>query len=103
MPSRFQSFFALEKLDDLKLWPELTEPLFTIYEIEFSIFHKLDASFLNSGIVIGTKSETDFYQSFSPSINWENACNYWSENISSSPIPELLIPFPVTIKDIIRR
>lgn len=103
MPSRFSSFFALEKLEDLAFWPELTKEPYKIFEIEvFNNPPKLDASFLRGGIALGFNSESSFYQGFSPSINSHLANQYWSGLFSDNPKPELLLSLPLTIgKEII--
>lgn len=96
-PSRFQSIFAVENLHDFKLW-ESYLPINKhshIFEIEFedSLYCKVDANFLRGGIV---PSSTD---SFSYILQITDCLQkYWSGQMSENPLPELLIPLPVTIK-----
>lgn len=89
MPSRFKSIFAVTQLSDFNFWVKFLSitPNSNIFEIEYdpSKCAKLDASFLKGGI------DCDPMRTF-PILS-----QYWSGEMSSSPLPELLIPLPVTI------
>lgn len=97
MPSRFTSLFALESLDDLQHW-DLLQGNFSIFEIEISEpVVKLDASFLKGGIALNFVKDFQFYEGFSPSINFYNAKKYWSGLFSEKPQPEVLISLPIKV------
>lgn len=92
--SRYQSFFALESIEDLIYWPELFKPEFKIYEIEFhhNNVQKLDASFLKGG------PDLNFNLHWDPNWTFNAAMQYWNGQTSEKPKPELLILPPVTVK-----
>lgn len=94
-PSRFTSLFAIEKLEDLKYWPEIYSKDTPVFEIttenKLAIF---DGNYLKGGLAF---SNNPLYQGFSASLNFEQALNYWSGKQSNSPKPEVLLSLPVTI------
>lgn len=92
--SRYQSFFALRCINDLIYWPELLNPEFKIYEIEFdhNNIQELDAAFLNGGPNLNSDLE------WSPQTSFEFAFRYWNGEHCDKPKPELLILPPVTVK-----
>lgn len=91
--SRFQSFFAVEKAEDLVSWIGLFASPHRIFEVEFS--HKnyqlLDGSYLTGGVDL---SQNLYYSS---QTSFESALHYWNGDFSSKPQPELLILPPVTV------
>lgn len=96
MPSRFQSFFALETIEDLLTWKDfLLTPDAKIFEIEFKEEQcvKLDSAFLPNALYSTNTL------AFSPSQNFEDAYKYWSMCHTEAPRYELLITPPVTIRN----
>lgn len=88
MPSRYQSIFAVESLEDAKKWKSILEGKieYPLYELEFeSQSHKLDASWLSMGSPIAF-SICNFL-----------ADKYWSGESSDNPIYELLIRTPAKV------
>lgn len=87
-PSRFKSIFAVKNLSDFKLWkdPLPVNNESHIYEIEYdsSQCALLDAYFLKGGI------------GCDPFTEIQNLLKYWSGQLSDNPLPELLIPLPVS-------
>lgn len=93
--SRFQSFFALERIEDILHWPEFLSSPFKLLEIEIlhTNFQKFDASFLAGAPNL-------IYNLFwSPQQTFDNSLKYWNGEFSSSPKPELLILPPVIVKN----
>lgn len=89
-PSRFKSLFAVRKLSDFEFWEEHfknNNKNYSIYEIEYNSDNAMefDARFLDS------VARVDFLTRF------EMLSRYWTGEISASPLPELLIPLPVTV------
>jgi len=97
-PSRFTSFFALERLEDIECWKELTNSYYKIYTVEYESACKFDANYLISGCCFSWLYPQQFCQGFSPLINLSNVYNYWSQNFTENPKPELLLQLPVKIK-----
>lgn len=98
IPSRFESLFALENLDDIKKWHELTGGNYKIFEIEVDMqVFKLDASFLLDSIYSGENRYSQV-EGFFAEFNWRDSNNYWNSlNNEDMKKPELLIQLPVTI------
>jgi hypothetical protein len=104
IPSRFETLFALENLDDIKKWPELITNNYKIFEIKVNntqVF-KLDASSLLSGVYLDQKICPQV-EGFFAELNWRYSNKYWS-SLDSKDMkkPELLIKLPVTIGKEIR-
>ena len=94
-PSRYESLFALENLNDIKMWSELTNTNYRVFEIETEdVFQTFDANFIRGGLCFNAK---ELYQGFSPSLNFKLAFSYWAGEKSDVPKPEVLLPLPVTI------
>lgn len=93
-PSRFKSIFAVPKLSDFSLWRDSLQidENASIFEIEYDpqTVVQLDATFL-----IGSIGSDPFHQ-------WESLFRYWSGEMSSNPLPELLIPLPVFTRKCLR-
>lgn len=92
--SRFQSMFALKRIDDLRFWKSLKNPSYRIFEIEFddSACQEYDASFLKGGPIWDNR----FF--WSPTSTLYNAINYWRGERSECPLTELLIMGSIFIK-----
>lgn len=96
-PSRLSSLYASESPEHAQRWKQLLCQQFghaygqiphSLWEIKFETNAKLyDASLLN------TSSDDTF--SFLSEL--ENAHRYWNSEWTESPMPELLIPYPVTV------
>ena len=100
-PSRLSSLYASQTLEDALLWQKTllnnfndsSQIAHSLWEIEFSTAAQLyDASLLN----LNSKEE------FSYLILLNNAFRYWKKEFTASPLPELLIPYPVTFSRKIR-
>lgn len=99
LPSRFQSFFALKSLDDVKQWSDIfdiTAPIWTIeYDESQSIIrdtHLLRPCF--------EKQESNDYFHLNDSFLYYY--NYWSGNNTPHPRLEILIKPPIKILDLIQ-
>lgn len=89
-PSRFQCLFAVNEISDLEGWRQyfLDDP--PVYEVLYEeSTPAFDASFLKGGI----NSQGKF---FSSAILY-CAERYWNQEISDSPMKEILIQLPVSI------
>ena len=96
--SRFSSVYASESIETAQIWKKLWEKNFkdqegqvaqSLWEIEFETPAMIfDASFLDS---FGDN------RIFSPLLLIHNAHMYWYGAKSNHPLPELLIPYPVTV------
>lgn len=95
LPSRFKSIFAVKNLEDFNLWSNYLylDEHSQVFEIECdsSKVVELDANFLRGGI--------DHFNILSV----ETLHSYWSGKMSDSPLPELLIPLPVTVGRLVSR
>lgn len=100
LPSRFQSFFALEKLDDLQQWDGIFDSSNTIWKIQFdeSQSIRLDSNLLIPSL-IEPSPENKQSISFSPGKAFFYQHKYWNGETSDSPRFELLIKPPVQILD----
>lgn len=94
LPSRFQSLFAIENLEEIQKWNGIFSENCTIWEIEFdeSNYVKLDSSLLIPSLKADDKNVT-----FSPKNSFFYGYHYWNGNISNNPRMELLIKPPVKI------
>ncbi|RGD76380.1 DUF2441 domain-containing protein [Faecalicoccus pleomorphus] len=98
LPSRFTSLFALENIEDISLWPELTQSKYRIFEIEYTEkIYKFDASFIKAVVsqINGENNQTQI--SFCPITVLNEINKYLSGKLSDTPQPEILLPLPVTI------
>ena len=102
MPSRFSSFFGIQELEHLSLWRNILH--FTndakVYEISYEGFAPLlDAKFLNVKACNDIFNDKPCLQSeIERTIKLiESIYLYWSGACSKNPLPELLIPLPVTV------
>lgn len=99
MPSRFTSLFAVKKISDFALWPELVRGRsadFQIFEIDVpESTPRFDVSFLRGGVIFNSNKSNNYYMGFSPTGSYDLACKYWSGEISDHPRFEYLIPLPI--------
>ena len=84
MPSRFQSFFAWEKVEEAK---RFKKPDFKIYRLECSEFFKADQNYLTVGV---QNIECSFC-----------AFQYWSGKCTNTPKWEVLLKPPVFIAELL--
>lgn len=101
-PSRMTSLYASQTIEQAQKWRSLWQKNFgdmlgqtgeSLWEIEYNTNANLyDANFLN----IMPEDE------FSYTYALEFAHKYWQGSMSENPLPELLIPYPVTIVRMIR-
>lgn len=94
LPSRYQSFFALESPDDIILWKNMFPSDCTIWEVEFDEEQciKRDARLLTPSISLNVPKP---YASISESFYY---CGlYWDGHFTDNPLPELLVVPPVKI------
>lgn len=101
-PSRLCSFYASQTIGHAERWdrfwygcygPRKGQVPESLWEIRFEASARLyDASFCD--VTPNGK--------FSYLIGLENAYRYWNGEFSKSPMPELLIPAPITISRLIR-
>lgn len=98
LPSRFQSFFALEKLEDLRQWDGIFDRSNTIWKIQFDESQSVR---LDSNLLLPTLKEPSAENNqsifFSPGMAFFHQHKYWNGEISDSPRFELLIKPPVQI------
>lgn len=102
-PSRLSSLYASKSISQAKQWQQLwIENLGnqkeqigqSLWEIEFKtrIIRPYDAQLL----YIGPNND------FSYLVSLENAHMYWKHIFTQNPLPELLIPYPVTVTRLIQ-
>ncbi len=101
-PSRLTSLYASESIEQSEIWQRLWYKNFqnqkeqnahSLWEISYKTNAKLyDANFLN------IMPDDEFSYIFA----LDSAYQYWQGNISKDPLPELLVPYPVTVVRIVR-
>lgn len=99
LPSRFQSFFALESLDNIDLWDGiLNVPDISVWKIQYD---DSQCARLDSNLLIPTLKEPSPDNKcslfFSPNDAFFTQYKYWSGKASLNPRFELLIKPPVKI------
>lgn len=89
-PSRFQSVFACETMEDVESWAEYFKCVgeLKIRRIEFHNYCKCDAMW---------RDICRLEDYFVPSVVYYCAKQYWSGAISPNPRLELVIPLPVLV------
>ena len=92
--SRYQSFFALETLDNIKEWSGILNEDCTIWEVEFddNNYIKCDSNLLYPALNIKDNQIT-----FSANNSFQYGYAYWQGLSSKNPRYELLIKPPVKI------
>lgn len=104
-PSRLNSLYASETINQADQWRRLWCENFnntlgqvaqTLWEIEYKTNAQLyDANWLDYFSFEGHKE-------FSYLVKLENAFHYWQHDFTPTPLPELLIPYPVKVIRVIR-
>lgn len=97
-PSRWQSLFAVENIDDFEQWSaEGLSENYPVYEIEVdSSLQKFDSEWLKGTICIGPVGAPK-HMGFSPSLNMEMPMHYWQGDATSCPRWEYIIPLPAVV------
>lgn len=104
-PSRLNSVYASETIEQAEQWQKLWHKNFnniagqtaqTLWTIEYETEAQLyDANWLDYFSFEGHKE-------FSYLAKLENALHYWQHDFTPTPLPELLIPYPVKVVRILR-
>ncbi|MBT9807388.1 DUF2441 domain-containing protein [Blautia wexlerae] len=93
LPSRFQSFFALRNLDQIKQWNDVFSNQDIVWEVEIenSFFIERDSNLLRPTL---TKEESNNNEilHFSPNNSFYYSYLYWNGARTETPRAELLIP-----------
>lgn len=92
--SRYQAFFALEKLNDIKEWYGILNEDCTIWEIEFDENNYIKR---DSNLLIPPLSFNDNQCTFSPNESFRYGYAYWQGLNCENPRYELLIKPPIRI------
>ena len=84
LPSRFQSFFALRNLDQIKQWNDVFSNQDIVWEVEIenSFFIERDSNLLRPTLTKEESNNNSFYYSYL----------YWNGTRTETPRAELLIP-----------
>lgn len=94
-PSRMQCLFAVSDIDQFAHWPGFDVVKYPVYRIEVSgETPKFDSAWLRGGLSRG-RTDTGYFVSYAPTLCFEIAYNYWSQESTDSPIWEYLIQLPV--------
>lgn len=96
LPSRYQSFFAVENIDELKKWGSILDKNNTVWKIEFK-----DNNFIkrDSNLLIPALSNSQNNINFSAKESFFYYYSYWNGDTTSNPRFELLIKPPIKIID----
>ena len=103
-PSRLSVFYCVRQLCDLVPWDHFfpLSPASRICEIEYDgPLYEFDARFLRGntlGDPFGTPDPVKTLEDLSLARN--ELMRYWSRQKSEAPLPEILVPLPVTISRI---
>lgn len=101
-PSRFQSLFAVESLEQLYVWKNFFEQSnFQIVKLECSKIYKFDANWITKPGSFKNYLQTNKFDNVSFASYCYFADKYWSGQPSSSPLWELLVPLPCKCVDIL--
>lgn len=94
LPSRFQSLFAVENLEEIKKWDGIFSANCTIWEIEFddSNYAKFDSNLLIPALNVNADNV-----SFSPNTSFYYGYHYWNGSVTENPRIELLIKSPIKV------
>lgn len=98
MPSRLSSFFGVEKIEDFKFWEGILDsPSAKIYEVSYEgVAFKFDAAYLNLFPRVISSINPKWGLNDINQLN-QSTFEYWCGKMSANPLPELLIPLPVTV------
>lgn len=100
-PSRFSSFYGVSSPQELLSWKEVLGRFETarIFEVSYDgAAPNLDAAFLNVQVTNNPFRQETFLDVWDRvnRIKGSISC-YWSGVFSDAPLPELLLPLPVTV------
>lgn len=94
LPSRFQSFFAIESIEENKKWDGIFSDDCTIWEIEFD---ESNCIIRDSNLLQPTLKTENSNIVFSPKDSFLYGYHYWSGYNTTNPRMELLIKPPIKI------
>lgn len=104
--SRFSCFYAVPQLDHFAFWADMIQikPCDRIFQVHYDVpCEAYDARNLRVSAIdalFGPPADDSAY--IQDIVKTERALHhYWSHTFTDSPLPELLIPLPVTIGDIV--
>ncbi len=101
LPSRLSSFFTVGSMEDLLLWSAVfpLSPASRVFEIEYNgPLHEFDAVFLHGFTIPRPGVPLDLNQhqrDIQQTQTW--LYRYWTGERTDHPMPEVLLPLPVTI------
>lgn len=103
-PSRLQSLFGVENLENALLWKgflsHYTNSKINICKIDCSDYFKFDARWITNPPALASSDNFNFNNN-SIAKMLECSYKYWNQEMSSNPLMELLLVFPVKILEII--
>lgn len=99
LPSRFQSFFALKSLDDVKQWSNIWDTSAPIWSIEYNESQSIirDSNLLYPGF-----EKQEFNDYFHLNNSFLYYYNYWNGYNTPHPRLEILISPPIKILDLVQ-
>lgn len=108
-PSRLQCIFGSKKLDDAIRWKNyfvnqfeqsgISNPQIPIFKIECDTCYEFDANWItNPQSALNTDCQFNIP---SIAIMLKISYNYWSQEKTDNPFPEILIPLPAKVVDLI--
>lgn len=99
LPSRFQSFFALKSLDDVKQWSNIWDTSAPIWAIEYDESQSIirDSNLLCPGL-----KKQDSNDSFNLNDSFLYYYSYWNGYNTPRPRLEILIAPPVKILELVQ-
>ncbi len=109
-PSRFQSVFAFENIEQAAYWQSIlgSDNKIVKLRVDHKQYSRHDAAFLQGGLAPhpddGTLSPEELKKTFlySAPQYYSSAVNYWSGSDEITPSTEILIKPPVTVVEIVR-
>lgn len=97
-PSRYQSIFACETMEDVKNWDRYfnCNGNFIVKKLEFESCFKGDIAWRDHALVV-SDGNGNVCNGFNTALLYSCAKQYWSGVISPNPRLELVIPLPVLV------
>lgn len=104
-PSRLQSLFGVENLEDAFLWKgylsHYTNSKINICKIECPNYFKFDASWITNPPPIGSANDNFNFNNKSIARMLQYSYKYWNQEMTENPLCELLLVSPVKILKIV--
>lgn len=98
-PSRYQCVFGSKTLENAKRWEKhlLTEQNIQskIFKIECKEFYEFDANWITNPSSI--PCDDAFFKPISIARLLEFSYKYWSQEMTSNPFPEVIVPLPAKV------